>query len=273
MMSVLQRGLSLLIVAALVCLVGSSVQSAVVGYWNFDNNVNDLSGNGNDGAIVGGVGFDADVPAAIGSGESASFDGLAGTYVNVTQNAMLPVTTGSAFSISMWVKGDGTINSDDRVFSEGMTTDSSPLFNLGTKNDSSDAQFDFFFRNGTSPNHQYSAGDVFDDTWHHIAWVDTDHVGTLYIDGVEDTTFDYASYVNAGFAPDTTTFGGILRDSDCCNFNGNIDEVAIYDFALSPGNVTALAGGAPPLAIPEPTTAILAAFGLLGLMLVWRRRA
>jgi hypothetical protein len=245
----------------------------VVGYWNFDNNVNDLSGNDNHGAIVGGVGFDADVPAAIGSGASASFDGEAGTYVNVTQNAMLPVTTGSAFSISMWVKGDGTVNSDDRVFSEGMTTDSSPLFNLGTKNDSADARFDFFFRNGASPNHQFSSGDVFDDTWHHIAWVDTDHVGTLYIDGVEDTTFDYASFVNAGFAPDTTTFGGILRDSDCCNFNGNIDEVAIYDFALSQGNVTALAGGAPPLAIPEPTTAILAAFGLLSLLLARRRRA
>ena len=215
---------------------------------------------------------DADVPAALGTGQSASFDGQAGTYVNVTQNSNLPLTTGSAFTISMWVKGDGTANSDDRVFSEAMTTDNNPLFNLGTKNDSANGQFDFYFRNGTSPNHQFSTAEPFDNTWHHLAWVDVNHVGTVYIDGVADTTFDYASYVNAGFAPDTTTIGGILRASDCCNFLGKIDDVAVWSEALSDANIAALASGVSPLAVPEPSSVLMCLLGLLGILRIRPRR-
>ncbi|MCP4193847.1 MAG: PEP-CTERM sorting domain-containing protein [Pirellulaceae bacterium] len=248
-------------------LTSSASADGLVGYWDFDDNTADQSGNGNEGEILGGVSFDADIPTSLpAGGKSAAFDGAAGTLVNVTQNSNLPLTTQSAFTISMWVKGEGTANSDDRVFSEGMTTNNNPLFNLGTKNNSSDAKFDFFFRNGGSPGHQFSNGDLFDDTWRHMAWVDTDHVGTLYIDGVEDQSFDYASFVNDGFAPDTTTLGGILRGSDCCNFLGNIDDAAIYDFALSDGQVASLAAGASPLSIPEPSSLTIVFIGLAGLL-------
>ena len=273
MMMLNTRRTSPLLVLAIVCLVGSTAQAQLVGYWNLDDNVDDLSGNGNQGTIMGGVTYDADVPATLGAGKSANFDGAAGTLVNVTQNAMLPITTQSAFSVLMWVKGDGTANSDDRVFSEGMTTDNNPLFNLGTQNQSADGRFDFFFRNGDSPGHLYSTGEPFDNTWHHIAWVDVDHVGTLYIDGAEDTTFDYASFVNAGFAPDTTTIGGILRDTDCCNFLGSIDDVAIYNVALSAGDVSQLASGVSPLAVPEPSSLMLTAIGMMTLLGWLRRRA
>ena len=245
----------------------------LVGYWNFDDNTEDHSGNGNHGSIEGGVSYDADVPGALGAGTSASFDGAAGTFVNVTQAAGLPITTQNAFTISMWVKGDGTVNNvDDRIFSEGMSTNNNPLFNLGTKNNGSDALFDFFFRNGGSPGHLFSDGDVFDDTWRHLAWVDVDHNGTLYIDGVADKSFDYASYVNDGFAPNTTTIGGILRATDCCNYTGLIDDVAIYSTALSADQVGALAGGAAPPTVPEPSSLVLVVVGLLGLLRVRRSR-
>ena len=105
-----------------VCLsmaIGSAANAQIVGYWNFDDNTADQTGNGNDGTIMGGVTYDVDVPAVLGAGKSANFDGVPGTLVNVNQNANLPITTQSAFSISMWVKGDGTNdNNDDRVFSE-----------------------------------------------------------------------------------------------------------------------------------------------------------
>jgi hypothetical protein len=271
-MTAAAKHLCILLTLTLVALVCCDSPAQPIGYWNFDDNTDDQSGSGNHGSIVGGVSYDADVPAALGAGKSAAFDGAAGTYVNVTQNSGLPITTQSAFSISMWVKGDGTVdNVDDRVFSEAMTTNSSPLFNLGTQNQGADGRFDFFFRNGESPNHLYSDGEAFDNQWHHIAWVDVDHSGTLFIDGVADKTFDYASYVNDGFAPDTTTIGGILRDTDCCNFTGNIDDVAIYDIALSEADVVALANGAPPMSVPEPSGAILAIVGLLGLLGMRRR--
>jgi hypothetical protein len=75
-----------------------------------------------------------------------------------------------------------------------------------------------------------------------VAWVDNDGILDLYIDGVFDKQFDHS--VIEAFTPDTTTIGGILRGTDCCNFTGNIDDLAIWDEALSENDIAALASGA-----------------------------
>ncbi|MCA9213924.1 MAG: LamG domain-containing protein, partial [Planctomycetales bacterium] len=232
----------------------SPFNPALVGYWNFDDNVEDHSGRGNHGEILGGVEYDSDVPAALGGGKSANFDGVAGTFVNVQQNELLPITKHEEFTISLWVKGDGISgdNNDDRVFSEAMTTNNNPLFNIGTKNDGADGTVDFYFRNGDNNGHQFSQEEAFDDSWHHILWVDRESTGTLYIDGVEDTTFEYQNLLSGDYDPDTTTIGGILRATDCCNFTGNIDDVSIFSFALSGDDIASLADGGSPLDISIP---------------------
>ncbi|MEN8680369.1 MAG: PEP-CTERM sorting domain-containing protein, partial [Akkermansiaceae bacterium] len=73
------------------------------------------------------------------------------------------------------------------------------------------------------------------------------------------------------FATDTTTIGGILRATDCCNFQGSIDDVSFWDQDLSASQISALAGGASAtsVAIPEPSSALLT---LGGLLLAIRRR-
>ena len=98
-------------------------------------------------------------------------------------------------------------------------------------------------RNGAATGHQYSNGEAFDGTWHHVAWVDNDGILDLYIDGVFDKQFDHS--VIGAFTPDTTTIGGILRGSDCCNFTGNIDDLAIWDEALSEDDIAALEAKTP----------------------------
>jgi hypothetical protein len=150
-------------------------------------------------------------------------------------------------------RGDGTVdNVDDRVFSEGMSANRDPLFNLGTQNAGSDGRFDYYYRVASSTGHVYSLEEPFDDEWHHIAWVDENNVGTLYVDGVEDTTFDYS--MQPAFEADITSIGSVLRDTDCCNFTGNIDDVAIWSFLLSEDEIAALANGLSPLDIPIPST-------------------
>jgi len=145
--------------------------------------------------------------------------------------------------VSMWVQADGTIdNADDRIFSEAISTDNNPLFNMGTKDNGADGTVDLYVRNGAQTGHLFSNGEAFDDTWHHVAWVDNDGILDLYIDGVFDKQFDHS--VIEAFTPDTTTIGGILRGTDCCNFTGNIDDLAIWDEALSENDIAALASGA-----------------------------
>ena len=62
------------------------------------------------------------------------------------------------------------------------------------------------------------------------------------------------------------------------SFSGElIDEVAIFDYVLTPAQITALWNSAHTAAaaesVPEPSTFILAALGLVGLgLLAWRRR-
>lgn len=233
------------IAASLLLFLPLSAHAELVGYWKLDGTFDDSSGNDNDGQLFGGATYESDSPTALGGGQSVSFDGLPGTYGAINPGTGgLAITTAEAYTVSMWVKGDGTLNSDDRVFSEGMTTDTNPLFNVGTHNNSADGTVDLYIRNGPAAQtlgHTYTGGTAFDDTWHHIAWTDQDKVIDFYIDGVFDRQFDYNNVPD--FTPDTTTIGGILRDTDCCNFLGNIDEVAIWDQVLSAGDIELLAEG------------------------------
>lgn len=222
-----------------------SAPGDLVGYWKLDGDFFDSSGNENDGQFNGGFAYQSDSPAALGGGQSVSFDGQPGTYGEINPGTGgLGLTANPAFTISMWVKGDGTLNSDDRVFSEGMTTDANPLFNIGTHNTSANGTVDFYIRNGAGAQtfgHAYSNGTAFDDTWHHIAAVSEGKVIQLYIDGSPDRQFDYNNVPD--FTPSTTTIGGILRDTDCCNFLGSIDEIAVWDTTLTAGEVALLASG------------------------------
>src|SRR5690606_7418733 len=48
-----------------------------------------------------------------------------------------PYTAGSEYSVSFWVKADGSSQNDLRAFSESSTTSNAPLFTMGTANNSS----------------------------------------------------------------------------------------------------------------------------------------
>ena len=152
---------------------------------------------------------------------------------------------------------------------EGQTFNNNPLFNVGTHNTGADARVDVFVRNGGSTGHLYSIGNAFDDAWHHVLFSGgSDGLLDLYIDGAFDRQFNYSAFIP--FPTDTTTIGGILRATDCCNFLGQIDDVSFWDQDLDAGQISALASGASALAVvPEPSSAIL---GLGGLLLILRRR-
>ena len=252
-------------------------QAALVGYYTLDGDFQDSSGNGNHGTMLGGVSYDASVPGAIGGGQSALFDGAAGTYGeirNAANTGGLAITTATNFTVAMWVRGNagaGSGRSDDRIFSEGQTTNTNPLFNVGTHNTGANGSVDIYVRNGAAAQtfgHAYSAGTAFDDVWHHVLVSGgSDRLLDLYIDGVFDSQFNYSNV--PAFTPDTTSIGGVLRATDCCNFLGYIDDVSLWDQDLSSADISALASGASGLSIPEPSTSI---FGLAGLLLMLRRR-
>jgi len=164
----------------------------------------------------------------------------------------LPIYQHPNFSVSLWVKGD--IQTDKRVFSEGSTKSTQPLFCIGTHNTGADGTVDSYIRTdggATSGDHRHSTGIAFDGTWHHILYTQREVAGAMtarfYIDGVED---DVVLGPVRPLSMNTTAIGGILRATPAAWFTGQIDDVIVWDRALSPAEAQLLATA--PMPTPPP---------------------
>ena len=217
----------------------------LVSHWELDGDLLDSQPSGNHGEFLGGepvfvVDRDDNEESAL------SFDGIDDVVRAETVDG-LPVYNNPAYSISMWVRGDGSVgapNADDRVWSESTDTSNAPLFNIGTHVGGTGPQVDIYIRTlgGQAPvSHRLSTGAAFDGTWHHIAWVDESGDAALYIDGVRDATdFSYAKPTAAQMPLSITTIGGILRGNTCCLFTGDIDDVCAFSYALDDADVLSI---------------------------------
>jgi hypothetical protein len=154
----------------------------------------------------------------------------------------LPIYQHPDFSVSLWV--NGFTQTDRRAFSEGSTTAGNPLLNVGTHNGGTDGTVDIYIRNdaGTvlTGDHRHSVAWAYDGSWHNIIYVQRDigggtQKGQVWVDGVLDPVV--ISPPPRPLTPNTTTIGGILRAAPSAWFNGLIDEVAVWNRALSPGEI------------------------------------
>lgn len=165
----------------------------------------------------------------------------------------LPIYRAGIYTICMWVKGPAQMGK--YLYSEGNLTNNTPLFILQTGQLAANtAKFDVIIRtdgNTTVLNHLVSSNVVFDDTWHHIAWVDENGNARLYVDGqLDPANFNYA---RAGtYTLMSSVIGSLVRTtvSTAANFNGSIDEVALWERALSQAEIESVRTNG----IPTPVT-------------------
>jgi hypothetical protein len=219
----------------------ASLREGLVSFWPLetaDGGVTPDLASGNTMSIVG-----APIVTPGQRGDAFTFDGVSAYLVNVhtPDNSItgLPIYTAGRYSISMWVKG--APQTAKYLFSEGSTTSNNPLLILQTgQAATNNAKFDVIIRNdagGALVNHVVSTNIVFDDTWHHVAWVDDRGNAKLYIDGnLDPANF---SYTPAGvFTFNTTVIGTLVRAAvQNAYFPGQIDDVAIWDRVLTQAEV------------------------------------
>lgn len=151
----------------------------------------------------------------------------------------LPINQHPAFTITMWVNVAGTGQSDLRFFSEGSTTNNDPLFNLGTDNTGATGSVDIFLRRAgwTTVNHIKTEQTPLDGTWKHVTFVQSeDGTRALYFDGVKDS-LEIPAKEAGDWGVNTTTIGGILRANPTHWVTGLIDDVALWNRALSPSEI------------------------------------
>lgn len=216
----------------------------LVAHWPLDaltdGQVSDISGS--HGLDASGLSSADLIPGR--HGQAVAFDGSRETLLARTHAAddRLPISQYEAFSVSLWVRGEGQGQNDLRVFSEASSASNTPLFNIGTDQSGNSRVVDIYIRPGAG--HRLSAANAFDNAWHHLAWVQDGNSATLYIDGTADgASFEAAS----GLDVDITSIGGIRRSGgDSHWFTGGIDDVSLWEGALTADEVARLASGETP---------------------------
>ena len=247
-----------IIVTALLAVGSSSLhaQTGWSGVWLFDEGAGlttaDISPFGNAGTLTN---FSASqtywVAGQNGTSSAIEYDGI-DDYVEFTTNGGVPIYRGDGapFSVCFWVKAPP--QDDDRVYSEGnsqQTTLGGALFTIGTGRASlsNEDKLQIYIRNDSQSGivDMYSATTVFDDTWHHVCYVDNCGDARVYVDGVLDSaSFDYRtaaggpqSNTYGPFSLDKVSLGAVVRNNAVAHLQGAIDELRIFSFALSAAEV------------------------------------
>jgi hypothetical protein len=227
------KSLLLIAIAALACAVSSLAQNVpsyvptdgLVGWWPFNGNANDESGNGNDGNVNGAT-LTTD---RFGNSDRAyNFNGT-NNFISATNNNSLQ--TPDAISINFWVQfyGPGM----GRLVSKGWSPNGIEV------------------HTETSTNHKIRYGGTFngagygpisqttliDNQWYMVTTIDNGNIKYVYINGLLEDSLVH----NYGSVPVSSVdlcFGKNSQNATDYLF-GNLDDIAIWNRALNSQEITA----------------------------------
>ena len=211
-------------------------RGAPVGYWKMDEcqgtAIHDSSGNNNTGTLTnatpGTCTTSADTAWYNGRNgkynSSLDFDG-SDDYVEISNNANFNIT--SEITLSAWIKttdAQGTVIAKNNITSPW----NGYLLNVG-QSSGDDGKICYWA--GNYPTYSWKCGNstVNDDTWHHIVVSHSGTTATYYLDGKNNGIQTVGSRTNNSSTP--LRIG--RQSDDIREFNGQIDEVQVYNYALT----------------------------------------
>ena len=206
----------------------------LVGWWKAEGNANDATGS-NNGVLRNGAAF-----AAGQVGQAFSLDG-SNDYVDGlgTAPTFSFIQNTGIFTIEGWVRLDDPDALKEQVIAATTITTADKGYYFSMVNSSGQHQLDLFLTRGEigipiidsrSPEGVITAG------WHHVAAVGNGSQVTFYVDGV--------AYPGSG-TMGTLSSGNSVRAMNIgwdapFAFDGMIDELAIYNRALSASEIQAI---------------------------------
>ena len=253
--------LTLSTLSVMVLAFAGNTRAALIGHWTFDD------GSGTTALDSSVSGYDADQVNADGSWTTGK---VGGAYnqprftLDAAESDVLNLAGTGTVTLSLWLTVHSTSQFGGIAGFEGTGT-TGDIYSL--KMDNADRinwtvlpSHAPIASSDTLANYAAATG----DGWVHVVGVFEQGVGsTLYVNGAVAATGAAGSAI-----PDKTTPGlfriGTYFNSNSYEFNGAIDDVQLYDQALSADDVSFLMSN-PGSAIPEPSAVALLGLGALAL--------
>ena len=203
--------------------------NGLIGYWKFDENIGTttLDSSGNTNTATFGTGSSAPTWGTGKYGVGLSFNATNKTILSTGYTGQL-----GDFTVSLWFKDDGTVQNFERLIDKNYAAG----FWLGRNNSNANSWGGGIIE----PGGNYGIYGTFpDNQWNHLVSIRRGTTHELYANGVlvasntvPSTALD-TTPLNFGNGPTGQALGGLL------------DEVRLYNRALTPNEVTQLYNYAP----------------------------
>lgn len=230
---------TLVVFAALAAL--QAAHAAPIGHWRFDETAGATAANsaaGANGTLVGNAAFS---PGGI-SGNCVNFPTYGAGFV--TMGNTYAIDNNPEFSVSTWVRITNTTDPMvvvSRHFT-GIRNGYIVAVDLGWSY--SNPQRGLFYLNDAAGQTCNGTSVLTDGQWHHLVavyrFIGTGYTRELWVDGVRE-----AANANAGRNPHPSPsflVGGIFFSSggETGYFQGQIDEVQVYDYAVTAADIASM---------------------------------
>jgi hypothetical protein len=215
--------------------------NGLVGWWPFNGNANDESGNGNNGTVTGAV-LTSD---KLGNMNSAyHFDGI-GDNIFITNSFF--DNGWPNWTISIWynldqIQNPNNGNSSHILFNTEPHTGLAMDLNWGSSN-----KYSIFLGNGTPSSswnslfNNSSAQNISLNSWENVVLQKTSNSYSLFINGVLDTIWTSPTSISSYLYK--MYFGACVPSISNEVIIGSIDDIGIWDRALSQQEITDLFNG------------------------------
>ena len=208
--------------------------AGLTGWWPFNGNANDESGNGRNGVIAGAIAtadrFDITQAAYSFNGTS---DQIAVAHVPAFNFA-----SSNIFSVSYWFKAQSLSGSFPSVILEkqsGLGNNQIGWNSLIEPN----FKVNFYVHNGVGGLTACDYGSVQTNQWYHVVQVWNNGTASIYLNGTLAGTNSFSDVV--GDNSESLLMG--MNDFGAPGFNGLIDDVAIWNRALTTDEVLKVYNG------------------------------
>ena len=214
--------------------LSGSLLQGLVGYWPFCGNANDESGNGNNGTVNGAT---LTTDRFGNQGSAYQFDGL---NSKISYSNKFIFNQASNGSVSFWLKNDSILSN---VYSTIL---------YSRPNNSDQNRFNFYLQplptntkirltsDYREPNGNLhitnTSNEIPNKNWAHLMFIRVNNKYSLFINGIlTDTVSDLAQNL-------PTEIGWMIGNngSTDLNFMGSLDDIAIWNRALTPQEITQL---------------------------------